>query len=145
MSPLDATDREFRVGKAAILRDGTDLTLIATGSMVRTALAVHAILAAEGIGARVVNMHTVKPIDRDVIVQAAQDTGKLLTLEEHSIIGGLGAAVAEIVAELGTGRLRRLGIADRYCTEIAPYSELMQNCGLDTASVAAAARDLIRS
>jgi transketolase len=143
MSPLDATDREFRVGKAAILRDGSDLTLIATGSMVRTALAVHAMLAADGIGARVVNIHTLKPIDRDVIIQAAQDTGRLLTLEEHSIIGGLGAAVAEIVAELGVGRLLRVGIPDRFCTEVAPYGELMQNCGLDTASVAMAARRLL--
>ncbi|MCP3989549.1 MAG: transketolase family protein [Actinomycetia bacterium] len=145
MSPLEGVEHEFRVGRAATLADGDDLAIIATGTMVRTALAVSAALASDGIGARVINMHTIKPIDRTVIELAANETGRLLTIEEHSIIGGLGSAVAETIADLGVGRLVRLGVPDRFCTEIAPYRELLQNCGLDVASVEATARELIRS
>jgi transketolase len=78
-------------------------------------------------------------------VRAARETRKLLTIEEHSIVGGLGSAVAEIVAEVGVGRVRRVGIPDRFCTEIAPYRELLALCGLDAASVEASARELIRT
>jgi hypothetical protein len=91
------------------------------------------------------NMHTIKPIDNEVIVRAAHETGRLLTLEEHSIIGGLGSAVSEVVAELGVGRVVRLGVPDRFCTEIAPYRELLQNCGLDEAGVEATARKFVQS
>lgn len=143
MSPLDENKPAFRVGEAATLREGTDLTLIATGTMVRTALAVHDALAADGIKTRVINMHTVKPIDSNTIARAARETGRLLTLEEHSIIGGLGAAAAEIIAELGIGRLARAGIPDRFCTEVAPYHELLELCGLDAASVESSARRLL--
>lgn len=145
MSAIEGNNAEFRVGQAATLREGTDLTLIATGTMVRTALTVHDALARDGISARIINMHTVKPIDSEAIVKAARETSRVLTLEEHSIIGGLGAAVAEVIAELGTGRLVRVGIPDRFCTEIAPYSELMQNCGLDATSVESSARQLLAS
>jgi transketolase len=145
MTPLEGVEPDFRAGQAATLGDGSDLTIIATGTMVRTALAVRTALGADGIGARVINMHTIKPIDTEVIVRAAHETGRLLTLEEHSIIGGLGSAVSEVVAELGVGRVVRLGVPDRFCTEIAPYRELLQNCGLDEASVEATARKFLQS
>lgn len=88
-------------------------------------------------------MHTVRPIDREAVIRATQDTGRILAVEEHSVIGGLGSAVSEIVAELGAGRVRRVGIPDRFVTEIAPYQELHAICGLDAAGVEAAARELI--
>ena len=144
MSPLDVADRApFRAGEATRLREGSALTIVATGTMVRTALAVHEALGRDGIGARVLNMHTLKPIDRASIVSAAADTGLLLTVEEHSIVGGLGSAVAEVIAETGVGRLRRLGIPDRFCTEVAPYGDLLALCGLDALSVERAAREFV--
>lgn len=145
MTPLEGIEPSFSVGQAATLTGGADLAIIATGTMVRTALTVSAALAADGIGARVINMQTIKPIDVDVVAQAAEETGRVLTIEEHSTIGGLGSAVAEIMADRGTGRLVRLGVPDRFCTEIAPYRELLENCGLDASSVETAARELASS
>ncbi len=144
MSPI-ADLGELHPGEAELLRDGSHLTMIATGTAVRTVLAVHDALAKGGITSRVLNMHTVKPIDREVVVRAARDTGRILTVEEHSVVGGLGSAVSEIVAELGVGRVRRVGIPDRFVTEIAPYGELVSLCRLDAAGVEAAARELISS
>ncbi len=143
MSPLKGTGRPFRLGESEKMRDGADLTLIATGTMVRTALAVQEALAADRISARILNMHTVKPLDEDAVLAAADETGPLLTIEEHSIVGGLGSAVAEVVAGHGNGRVRRLGIPDRFITEVAPYTELLELCGLDAASVETAARELL--
>lgn len=142
MTPIEGM-AELRPGEASQLREGSHLTMIATGTAVRTALAVHEALARDGIGARVLNMHTVKPIDRDAVIRAAQETGRILAVEEHSVIGGLGSAVAEIVAEFGVGQVRRVGIPDRFVTEIAPHQELLSICGLDAEGVEAAARELI--
>ncbi len=143
LSPIDGYDAPFRVGEAVTMREGKDLTLVATGSTVATALAVHETLAADGIAARVLNVHTVKPLDRRAIERAARETGRLLTVEEHTIHGGLGGAVAEVLAELGTGRLARVGVRDVFCTEVAPYPELLRIHGLDAAGVEAAARALL--
>lgn len=88
-------------------------------------LDVHDALAKDGIDSRVLNMHTVKPIDREAVICAAQDTGRILAVEEHSVIGGPGSAVSEIVAEIGVGQVRRVRIPDRFVTEIAPYAELV--------------------
>lgn len=144
MSPIAGLG-ELHPGEAELLRDGSHLTMIATGTAVRTVLAVHDALAEGGITSRVLNMHTVKPIDRGAVIRAAQETGRVLTVEEHSVIGGLGSAVSEIVAELGTGRVRRVGIPDRFVTEIAPYAEMVSLCGLDATGVEVAARELISS
>lgn len=143
LTPIDGYDAELRVGEAVTLRNGKDVTLIATGGCVSTALAAAETLAAEGIAARVVNMHTLKPIDEGVIARAAHDTGRIVTVEEHSIIGGLGGAVAEVLAEIGIGRLARVGVRDRFCLDVAPYPELLRMVGIDAASVEAAARDLM--
>jgi len=134
---------EFRVGEAVTMGEGRDLTLVATGGCVGTALAVRDALRADGIAARVLNMHTLKPLDRAAIERAARETGRLLTIEEHSINGGLGGAVAEVLAELGTGRLARVGLRDVFATEVAPYPELLRIHGLDAAGVEAAARELL--
>lgn len=142
MTPIEGME-PLIPGQASMLRDGSRLTIIATGTMVKTALAVHESLGKDEISARVLNMHTVKPIDRAAVISAARDTGRILTLEEHTVIGGLGSAVTEVVSEMGVGRVRRVGIPDRFCTEIAPYRELLSICGLDTASVEAVARELL--
>ncbi|TMA47505.1 MAG: transketolase family protein [Deltaproteobacteria bacterium] len=143
LSPLDGYEAEFRVGEAVTIREGRDLTLVATGGCVGTVLAVREALRADGISARVLNVHTLKPLDRAAIERAARETGRLLTVEEHSILGGLGGAVAEVLAELGTGRLARVGLRDVFATEVAPYPELLRLHGLDAAGVEAAARALL--
>ncbi len=143
LSPIDGYEEEFTLGRAVTMREGGDLTLVATGACVGTALAVHDALARDGIGARVLNVHTVKPLDVDAVARAARETGRLVTIEEHSIVGGLGGAVAEVLAELGTGRLRRVGVRDVFATEIASYPDLLRIHGLDAAGVETAARALL--
>jgi len=140
---IDGYDAELRVGEAVTLREGEDLTVIATGGCVGSALTAHEALKADGIGARVLNMHTLKPIDLTAIERAARETGRVVTAEEHSVIGGLGGAVAEVMAELGVGRLRRVGVRDVFCTEVEPYPELLRIHGLDAAGIEAAARALL--
>jgi transketolase len=143
LEPIPDYPLDFEIGKAIILRPGKDVTIIATGSSVATALAAHDELRREGISARVINMHTLKPLDERAIEQAVCETGRIVTVEEHSILGGLGGAVAEVMAEKGVGRLARIGIRDVFCTEVAPYHELLRIHGLDTPSVVAAARKLL--
>jgi transketolase len=145
MSPLEIDCPPLTVGKAATLREGRDLTLIATGAMVRVAVAAAERLAESGIEARVLNMHTIKPLDREAVVAAAEETGRIITVEDHSIVGGLGGAVAEVVAELGKGRVKRLGVPDVFRTEVAPYRDLLALCGLDPEGVEKAARELLKA
>jgi len=143
LSPIDGYDAAFRIGEAVTLRDGGDLTIIATGGCVNSALAAREALKPSGIAARVLNMHTIKPLDRAAIERAARETGCIVTAEEHSIVGGLGGAVAEVMAELGIGRLARVGIRDVFCTEVEPYPELLRIHALDAAGIEAAARRLL--
>ncbi|MEO8603656.1 MAG: transketolase C-terminal domain-containing protein [bacterium] len=143
LKPIEGYDAPFTAGEIVELRPGNDAAILATGSSVAVALAAHVGLAHDGIAARVLNVHTLKPLDRATIARAARDTGRLVTVEEHFIDGGLGGAVAEILAELGTGRLRRIGVRDRFCTEVAPYPELLRIHGIDAASVVAAVRELV--
>ena len=143
LAPIDGYDAAFRVGEIVTLRDGADAAILATGSCVRTALAAHDALAARGVAVRVLNVHTLKPLDRGAVERAARDTGRLVTVEEHFVDGGLGGAVAEVLAELGAGRLRRVGVRDRFCTEVAPYPELLRIHGIDAAGVEAAVMELV--
>jgi len=144
LTPLDGYDTELRVGEAVTMREGKDVTIIATGGCVGAALMAHEALKAGGVSARVLNMHTLKPMDRAAVERAARETGRIVTVEEHSIIGGLGGAVAEIMAELGTGRLRRVGVRDVFCTEVEPYPELLRIHGIDAAGVEGAVRALLQ-
>jgi transketolase len=144
LTPIDGYDREFHAGEAVTLREGTDVTIIATGGCVNTALMVHDTLETGGIAAGVMNMHTIKPLDHAAIARAVRATGRIVTVEEHSIIGGLGGAVAEVMAELGAGRLARVGIRDVFCTEVEPYPELLRIHGIDAAGVEAAVRGLLK-
>ncbi len=110
----DRPDYRFELGKGVELADGKDVTIIATGLMVSASLEARELLANEGISARVVNIHTIKPIDREIIAKAARETGLLVTVEEHNIIGGLGSAVAEVVCETTPTPVVRIGVKDTY-------------------------------
>ena len=125
---------KFEIGKGVQLVDGTDVTIIATGLMVGEALAAAELLKAEGISAAVVNMATIKPIDRDIIVNAANKTGAIVTAEEHNIIGGLGGAVAEVVCETVPVPVVRLGVEDTF-GKSGPALELLHVFGLDAAHI----------
>ena len=111
---FNGEDYKFEVGKGVVLADGTDVTLVATGYMVHLALEAREMLAADGISARVINIHTVKPIDAALITKAAKETGAVVTAEEHNIIGGLGSAVAEVLVENAPVPMKRVGVEDTY-------------------------------
>ena len=125
------------------MREGGDVAILATGGTVQSALQAHEALKGAGIAARVINVHTLKPLDCDAVARAARETGHLVTVEEHFIAGGLGGAVAEVLAELGTGRLARVGVRDVFCTEVAPYPDLLRIHGIDAAGIERAVRALL--
>ena len=125
---------ELVLGKGNLIRDGRDATIIATGIMVSDAAAAAETLAAEGIDVRVIDIHTIKPIDEEIIVKAAKETGKLFTVEEHSIIGGLGSAVAEVLAEQAPTSLTRIGVRDCF-GESGPAKELLHKYKLDAEGI----------
>ena len=129
-------DYKFEIGKAVTLVEGTDATVIATGLMVNEALKAAEALKEEGISVRVVNMATIKPIDREAIVAAARETGVIVTAEEHNVIGGLGSAVAEVVAETVPVPVIRVGVEDTF-GKSGPALEVLAAYGLDSASIAA--------
>ncbi|MBC8569628.1 transketolase family protein [Zongyangia hominis] len=110
----NAPDYHFELGKGIQLRDGKDATIIATGLMVQQSLKAAELLAADGIDVRVINIHTIKPLDEEIVVKAARETGLLFTAEEHSVIGGLGEAVAAVVAEQCPVKVHRIGVQDRF-------------------------------
>jgi transketolase len=125
----------FRFGKGELLRDGTDVTLIATGYMLQKSLEAAKLLEAEGISTRVVNIHTIKPIDEDIITESAEKTKLIVTVEEHSVIGGLGGAVAEVLAEKCPSRMCRIGINDSF-GESGDYESLLAKFGLSSERIA---------
>lgn len=132
-------DYVFMLGKADLLRDGSDVTIIASGVCVANALQAAAMLAGEGVSARVLNMHTVKPVDAEAVLRAAEETGAVVTAENHSVIGGLGSAVAEVLAEGKPAPLERVGVKDHFGqVGKAPY--LMGVFGITHADIAKAAR-----
>jgi transketolase len=137
-------DCPFEIGKGNVLREGSDLTLIASGlTVVAEALAAAELLARDGIQARVLDLHTLKPIDRELLARAARETGLLITVEEHTVFGGLGGAVAEAVAEEAPVPMRILGIPDAYAQYVGPYPEHLRRYGLDADGIADAARQAL--
>ena len=132
----------FAPAKAAVLTEGNDVALIANGVMVMAALEAAKMLAAEGIQARVINMASVKPLDEAAVVSASKETGAIVTCEEHSIIGGLGSAVAEVLAEQAPAPLERVGVKDTFGESGKP-KELLAKYGLTADDVAAAARRVV--
>jgi transketolase len=141
--PVHETDYEFRIGQAIPLREGADASIVATGTMVHPALEAHDRLEARGVHAGVLDMPTIKPLDAAAIRAAAEETGRIVTVEEHSVIGGLGTAVAEVLAEAGTGRLARVGVKDTFCTEVASYPELCTMHGLTADGIEQAVLSLL--
>ena len=130
----DNPDYKFELGKGIVLREGKDLTIVATGLCVAPALEAAQRLAAEGVDAKVINIHTIKPLDEDLIVAAAKETGKVVTVEEHSIIGGLGGAVCECLSEKAPVPVKRIGINDVY-GESGPAVKLLEKYGLDAEGI----------
>jgi transketolase len=130
----DTPDYKFEIGKGVTLREGTDLTIIATGLEVNEALEATKLLEADGISTQVINIHTIKPLDGDLVAAAAAKTGKVVTVEEHSIIGGLGSAVAEVLAERQPAKLLRIGVEDRF-GESGPALKLLEKYELDAAGI----------
>ncbi|WP_069648890.1 transketolase family protein [Caloranaerobacter ferrireducens] len=135
-------DYKFEIGKGIMLEDGTDATIIATGVMVSAALEASKKLAEEGIRVRVINIHTIKPIDKDIIVKAAQDTGAIVTAEEHSIIGGLGSAVSEVLVENYPVPVEKVGIKDTF-GESGNSDELLVKYGLTAEDIVEAVKKVI--
>lgn len=139
---INDEDYEFELGKGVLLREGTDVTIVATGLEVSEALEAHELLKAEGISARVINIHTIKPLDEEIVVKAAEETGAIVTAEEHSIIGGLGEAVCGVVAEKCPVPVVKIGVKDRFGYS-GPAAKLIPLFELDSASIAKAAKEAI--
>ena len=130
----DPENYHFELGKGIVLREGKDVTVVATGLMVAEAIEAGKLLEEKGIDARIINIHTIKPLDEDLIVAAAKETGKVVTVEEHSVIGGLGGAVCECLAEKAPGPVKRIGIHDVF-GESGPALELLHKYGLDAEGI----------
>lgn len=132
----NAANYKFELGKGVTLRDGNDITIVATGLMVGEAVTAAETLAVEGISARVINIHTIKPLDRELICKAAQETGRIVTVEEHSIIGGLGSAVADCVTECCPVPVIKIGVNDVF-GHSGPAVELLKEFGLSAENIVA--------
>ena len=130
----DNPDYKFEIGKGVTLKDGKDLTIIANGILVSESLQAAEMLAKDGINARVINMHTIKPLDKDLVIKAAKETGKIVTVEEHSVIGGLGSAVADVVSEENLAPVHKIGVQDVF-GESALAEELLEKHGLDAKGI----------
>ncbi|MBO5238818.1 MAG: transketolase family protein [Lachnospiraceae bacterium] len=130
----DEATYHFEIGKGVELRKGKDLTIIATGLCVSEALEAAKMLEKDGIDAQVINIHTIKPLDEELVIAAAKQTGRIYTVEEHSIIGGLGSAVAEVLAEKCPTPLTRIGVRDRY-GESGPAKDLLHKYELDAEGI----------
>lgn len=142
-SQVAPADYDYVIGKAVMLRDGTDVTLIAAGATVLHAVWASEVLAGEGIRARVLNMHTIKPVDRVAIVAAARETGHILTVEENNVLGGLGGAVAEVVVAECPVRMKLLGIQDLY-TSSGHEHDLQAIYGINWEAIVKGTRDLLK-
>ncbi|MFA5876180.1 MAG: transketolase C-terminal domain-containing protein [Candidatus Margulisiibacteriota bacterium] len=140
-------DYAFTVGKGVVLQEGNDVAIISTGGIVHEVLRAAAELNNFGISARLINIHTVKPIDKEIIIKAARDTGAVLTVEEHSIIGGLGSAVAEVLAEGGVGntKFKRLGLMDTFPSSYGSYQDMKEINGLSKEYIMHAVKALLDS
>ena len=135
-------DYKFEVGKGVELREGNDVTIVATGLMVNEALEAHELLKNEGINARVINIHTIKPLDNDIILKAAKETGAVVTAEEHSVIGGLGGAVSELLSENYPVPVLKLGVYDVF-GHSGPAPKLLDEFGLRAANIAEKAKKAV--
>ncbi len=134
---------KFEIGKGVVLREGKDVTIIATGLPVSECLGAADKLAADGIDAKVINIHTIKPLDEELVLAAAKETGKVVTVEEHSVIGGLGSAVCDVLSEKCPTKVMKIGINDTF-GESGPAVELVKKYGLDADSIYAKVKDFAK-
>ena len=136
-------DAQFTIGKANKLREGKDVAIIANGDTMRLAIQAAALLEAEGIQARVLDMHTIKPLDEEAVMDCIENIGRIITVEDHNILNGLGSAVCELAAEAGKGKVRRLGIQDQFGMS-APYERLLAMNGVTVENIADSAKALLK-
>lgn len=139
----DESNFHFELGKGITVADGSDATIIATGLMVHTAIEAKALLEAEGIKVRVIDMHTIKPIDKDIIIKAAKETGAIVTAEEHNILGGLGSAVAEVVTDNYPVPVKMVGVEDKFGKSGKP-DILFEMYGLTAANIVSKVKEAIK-
>jgi len=139
---INKPDYKFEIGKGTVLREGTDLTIVATGMCVAPSLEAAEELAKDGISAEVINIATIKPLDEELILKSVAKTGKVVTVEEHSIIGGLGSAVCECLAENHPAPVKRIGVNDRF-GESGPAGELIKKYGLDKDGILKSIREYL--
>jgi transketolase len=136
-------DSPFKIGKANVIRDGKDISIFACGQMVYEAMLACDALAKEGISARLINLHTPKPIDKETIIKAAQETGAIVTVEEHTVLGGLGSAIAEVVAQARPVPMKIMGVQDKFGVSGEP-DELFEYFGLRSKNIIKAAKETIQ-
>ncbi len=139
----DTPDYKFRIGKGVTLKEGKDVTIIATGLCVAESLEAAKMLEADGISAKVINIHTIKPLDEDLVVAAAKETGKVVTVEEHSVIGGLGSAVCDVLSEKAPTKVLKIGINDTF-GESGPAVKLIEKYGLDGKGIYGKVKEFIK-
>lgn len=139
----EAAASELKLGKGSCLREGKDLTIIATGIMVNEAMIAAEELAAKGIDARVIDMHTIKPLDEEAVMDCIENIGRIITVEDHNILNGLGSAVCELAAEAGKGKVKRLGIQDQFGMS-APYERLLAMNGVTVENIVDSAKALLK-
>lgn len=136
-------DVEFKIGKAHQIKDGKDVAIIANGDTVRLAIEAAEVLAKDGISARVLDMHTIKPLDVEAVTDCVNDIGRIITVEDHNILNGLGSAVCEVAAEMGRGIVKRVGVQDQF-GQSAPYERLLEMNGITVENIVSIAKDMNR-
>ncbi len=139
----DAETYKFELGKGVVMKDGSDVTIVATGLMVNEAMEAAKALEAEGISARVVNIHTIKPLDKELICRCAKETGVIVTAEEHSVIGGLGSAVCDAVTECCPVPVVKIGVNDEFGYS-GPAVELLKKFGLSSENIIAKVKEVVK-
>ena len=135
-------DMEFEIGKGILVKDGTDVTIVATGIMVNEAMQAAEKLEAEGVSVRIIDIHTIKPIDEEILIKAAKETKGIVTAEEHSVIGGLGSAVAEVTAKNAPAKIKMIGIQDRFGQSGKP-NQLMEEYNLTADDIVKACKEIL--
>ena len=139
----DTPDYKFEIGKGVTLKEGKDLTIIATGLCVAEALEAAKMLEADGVNAKVINIHTIKPLDEELVVAAAKETGKVVTVEEHSVIGGLGSAVCDVLSTKAPTQVLKIGINDQF-GESGSAVKLIEKYGLDAKGIYAKVKEFVK-
>lgn len=136
-------DYQFEIGKGVTLREGKDITIIGTGNILTEVLKAHNMLAQEGVSARVINIHTIKPLDKEIILKAVAETKAIVTVEDHDVIGGLGSAVAEVIAESGKGiPFVRVGLQEQFAEGYGTYADMKQVNQIDAEAIVKKCREL---